>query len=347
VSEITDKPGHVRWAGDAAGYWTLVDSIDEGFCVMEVVRAGAGDADYRFVEANGAFEQLTGLRETRGRGLRGLSPPNVERWFEALGRIASTGEPVRFKAPAGATGGVLDVHAFRFGARESKRVAALLRGVTPDRSADEQLREAERLSYVLHGSSQGFWDWNFASGRVEFSRTFASMLGYELAELAPSIETWKALVHPDDLVAVTARAQASKRADPAAVQYDDEYRVRHKDGRWVWVQVRGRVVERDTSGGAVRAAGTCLDITARRQADEALRVALAENEKLVAELREALQRVRTLSGLVPICMFCKKIRDDQGYWERIEKYISTHTDALVSHGLCPECLATHYPEASE
>uniref|UniRef100_C6DYU0 Response regulator receiver protein n=1 Tax=Geobacter sp. (strain M21) TaxID=443144 RepID=C6DYU0_GEOSM len=57
------------------------------------------------------------------------------------------------------------------------------------------------------------------------------------------------------------------------------------------------------------------------------------------ELQEALSRVKELSGLLPICMTCKKIRDDQGYWNQLESYISLHSEALFSHGYCPECAA--------
>jgi DNA-binding response OmpR family regulator len=63
-----------------------------------------------------------------------------------------------------------------------------------------------------------------------------------------------------------------------------------------------------------------------------------------AELLQALEQVRTLSGIVPICMHCKNIRDDKGYWEKVEAYVSSHTDARFSHGICPECLKKHYPE---
>ena len=62
------------------------------------------------------------------------------------------------------------------------------------------------------------------------------------------------------------------------------------------------------------------------------------------ELQEALENVRTLSGLLPICASCKKIRDDQGYWNGLESYISRHSDVLFSHGICPECLEILYPE---
>ncbi len=64
----------------------------------------------------------------------------------------------------------------------------------------------------------------------------------------------------------------------------------------------------------------------------------AEREALIRELQEALANVRTLSGLLPICAWCKKVRDDQGYWKQIESYVETHSKATFSHGVCPDCL---------
>lgn len=62
-----------------------------------------------------------------------------------------------------------------------------------------------------------------------------------------------------------------------------------------------------------------------------------ENERLIAELREAIARIETLTGLLPICAYCKKVRDDHGYWNRIETYISKHSRAEFTHSICPEC----------
>jgi len=73
----------------------------------------------------------------------------------------------------------------------------------------------------------------------------------------------------------------------------------------------------------------------------------AEREQLIAELQEALAKVETLSGLIPICAWCKKIRDDVGYWQAVEKYIEEHSRAEFTHGICPECLKKVYPEAYE
>lgn len=69
----------------------------------------------------------------------------------------------------------------------------------------------------------------------------------------------------------------------------------------------------------------------------------AEKERLIADLQVALSNVRRLTGLLPICMHCKKIRDDKGYWNQLEAYISEHSEVAFSHGLCPECRKKYYP----
>ncbi|GEM_PF-1851733 len=79
------------------------------------------------------------------------------------------------------------------------------------------------------------------------------------------------------------------------------------------------------------------NITERKQWEEL-------REKLILELEEAVYNAKTLSGLLPICSSCKKIRDDQGYWKQVEGYIMEHSEATFTHGMCPECMKTMYPE---
>lgn len=69
-----------------------------------------------------------------------------------------------------------------------------------------------------------------------------------------------------------------------------------------------------------------------------------EREGIIAELRAALAEVKTLGGLIPICAHCKKIRDDKGFWNHLELYITEHSDATLSHGICPDCMKKYYPE---
>jgi PAS domain S-box-containing protein len=82
---------------------------------------------------------------------------------------------------------------------------------------------------------------------------------------------------------------------------------------------------------------TIFDNTKRKQEEEA-------RKKLISELQQALSKVKTLSGLLPICVSCKKIRDDKGYWNQIESYIRDHSSAEFSHGICPECAIKIYPD---
>lgn len=79
------------------------------------------------------------------------------------------------------------------------------------------------------------------------------------------------------------------------------------------------------------------DITERKRAEQ-------EREKLIFSLRNALSNIRTLSGLLPICASCKKIRNDKGYWEQIESYVRDHSEVSFSHGICPDCFNTLYPD---
>ena len=86
-----------------------------------------------------------------------------------------------------------------------------------------------------------------------------------------------------------------------------------------------------------------MDVTQRIRAEAELKAALTLNEQTLSELRSSLDHVKTLTGLLPICMFCHKVRNDQGYWDRLEQYLAEKTDVELSHGLCPDCLQSHYP----
>ena len=108
------------------------------------------------------------------------------------------------------------------------------------------------------------------------------------------------------------------------------------DGSIGW-QLTSKIPLRDSNGNITGLVGIGHDITERKKAEE-------EREKIISELREALAKVNTLSGLIPICANCKKIRDDKGYWSDVELYISKHSTAEFSHGLCNDCMKKLYPE---
>ena len=120
--------------------------------------------------------------------------------------------------------------------------------------------------------------------------------------------------------------------------YTKEYplNLRRKDGsiRHVLITAVSRC---DADGKTIGFQGTIRDVTEQKLNEE-------ERERLILELQEAVSQVKALSGLLPICASCKKIRDDKGYWNQIEAYIRDHSEAKFSHSICPECAKKLYPE---
>ncbi len=89
------------------------------------------------------------------------------------------------------------------------------------------------------------------------------------------------------------------------------------------------------------------ELIARVNAHVELKRARDKQKELIEKLKTALEQIKQLSGLLPICSFCKKIRNDKGYWLQVEQYISQHSEAKFTHSLCPACIKKHYPEIGE
>ncbi len=116
-------------------------------------------------------------------------------------------------------------------------------------------------------------------------------------------------------------------------------RLRTYDGQDCWVENSARSMREPRTGWFVYE-GSLVNISERKQAED-------ERERLILDLQQALAQVKTLSGLLPICAACKKIRDDNGYWKQIEEYIQTHSDAEFTHSFCPDCMRTIYADLFE
>ena len=160
------------------------------------------------------------------------------------------------------------------------------------------------------------------SGRfVRLNTAWETVLGYTRNELMS--QPFIRFVHPDDRERTLGQNQTVQGGGQARL-FENRYVCKDGSFRWLlWNSTRDE--DRQVIYGVAR------DITARKQAEE-------ERERLLAELQAAHTEVRTLRGFLPICSYCKRIRDDENYWQTIEAYISMHTDALFSHGICPGCL---------
>lgn len=162
-------------------------------------------------------------------------------------------------------------HQFDENEREFLRLFARWVGATLEREQQQQARQnlLERLASIIEGTDVGTWEWNVQSGATVFNERWAQMLGYRLEELQPtSVETWKHFCHPDDREP-SERILRRHFAGEIAF-YDRQIRMQHRDGRWLWVQVRGRLSSRDEQGRPLLMYGTHTDISAARQREDAV-----------------------------------------------------------------------------
>ena len=190
--------------------------------------------------------------------------------------------------------------------------------------------ESLRLQTLLETASDAIHILDEDGNVVQFSQSFLQMLGYNEAEAANlQVEDWDASIPKDQLVD-TVRALIK---NPATF----ETKHRRKDGTIIDVEINAKGVELESRFYLYASA---RDITERKLIEKAL-----EGERLT--LQQALNEVRTLQGILPICAYCKKIRNDDGYWSQVEKYVSDHTEVRFSHGICPACFEREMKEIKE
>ena len=130
--------------------------------------------------------------------------------------------------------------------------------------------------------------------------------------------------------------EAVRKSMAENTPYRVVYRVNDPGGRAHYLLDQGIGVA-DEEGIHRYREGYQTEITARVEA-------AAERERILAELERTLEKVKTLTGLIPVCSSCKKVRDDRGYWKELEDYLVSHTDADLTHGICPECIKRLYPD---
>jgi PAS domain S-box-containing protein len=221
--------------------------------------------------------------------------------------------------------------------RVVERTAALKSELVERTHAQEALRESEtRFRAIFENAGMGMALITADGKLIHSNATLQSILGYREEELLRF--TLQDIMYPDDLAREMAYIRESFVSGRVA-PYVAETRYVRKDGKIVWGHVTATFL-RDSHGQITNVLCMIEDITRRKLSEE-------EREKLLRELQQAMVHVKTLSGLLPICSSCKKIRDDQGYWTQVERYLMDHTDAQFSHGICPDCLHKLYPEYAD
>ncbi len=227
--------------------------------------------DFIIQDVNGRAEAMLQIprRDLVGRRLCEVLPINrTAGFFEKYAQVAETGIPLQeeFLLPDTHVPGAWYSHQV---VRCADGILITNRDITASKRAEAELWAAgARLRLALSGADLGTWDWDIPSGRVIFDERWAGMLGYHPTDLAPTLRTWSDLLHPDDLGPVTVALEAHLAGETDG--YETVHRVRHRDGHWIWILDKGRVIERDADGRPRRACGTHLDITSSKQAEQEL-----------------------------------------------------------------------------
>ena len=149
-----------------------------------------------------------------------------------------------------------------------------------DNLSPEQL--IDRLNLALDGTDLGIWDWDLRDNSVQFDRRWCEMLGLDHAATPMELQTWSSRVHPDDLAGCY--ADIKLHLDGHVERYENIHRMRHADGRWIYILDRGRIAERDAAGTAVRFTGTHFDVTTTEQAKAVLAHQGQLQQDLIANL---------------------------------------------------------------
>lgn len=220
---------------------------------------------------------------------------------------------------------------------DESRIYAAARDISDRKEADERIQESEnRLRSVLHSASDAviladdrglIIDWNLAAQRI-FGYAQSEVVRQPLTLLIP--ERYRE-AHAEGLERLRRGGESrviGKTVELHGVRKDGaEFPLELSLGMW-------------RSGSAVYYSGIIRDISERKKHEE-------ERDRLIQDLQDALGNIKILRGMLPICSYCKKVRDDKGYWNQIEDYLSEHSEALFTHGLCTTCARRLHPEWDE
>jgi PAS domain S-box-containing protein len=264
---------------------TILETIEAAFAIVEV-KYDADDQpiDYRFLEANPAFEHQAGVN-LRGKWVTEFAPNLEQFWFETYGRVAKEREPATFESYAEAFKRWFDVRAVPVGSPEDRQLAIIFSDTTARRDAEERLRTSEKVARdniervqnaLAAGAIIGTWHWDLTTDRFTVDEAFACSFGLDptLGRDGIPLAQIVATVHPDDQAGL---AEAIDEVIARGGRYAHQYRTRRADGKYYWLEANGHV-NHAPDGTPLTFPGVLIDVEDRRAVE-------AERDRATAALR--------------------------------------------------------------
>ena len=335
-----------------ARYHSLFESIDEGFCIIEMLYDDSGKpVDFRFLETNHAFIENTGLADAVGKRMRELAPQHEQHWFDTYGQVASSGEPIRFESEARSLGRWFDVYAFRVGNPSLREVGVLFKDVVQRKRAEAELRDSERrardsalaaqaersrLDALLQAAPAGIVVTDAAGVVIQSNTAHLRLWGEDfVGQTAARRKGWWAdgserhgqALGPDDWVA--ARVLRGEEAPRATVEIEtcDTPPLRRI------VQITGAPIL-DDAGAINGAVVTQIDVTERVRAEEALRQDDRRKDEFLAmlahELRNPLSPIGAAADLLAMGRLdAARVKQTSAVIARQVKHMTALVDDLL------------------
>jgi PAS domain S-box-containing protein len=218
----------------------------------------------------------------------------------------------------------------------NRNLLAHIKSLLRLKAAEEKLRHSE---LKFRNVADFTYDWEYwiapDGGILYMSPSSNRITGYQRDEFVNNPELLIDIIHKDD------RHNAKDHLNHIELSgaHILDFRIITRNGEERWIAHQCQPIF-DDGGKFLGRRVSNRDITDRKRLEE-------EKENVIIELKRALSEVKKLSGFLPICASCKKIRDDKGYWSEVERYIGEHSEAQFSHGICPDCMRKLYPEIAD
>lgn len=249
---------------------SLFDNMNEGFAVHEIIVDANGAAvDYRFLDANKAFEKVTGLDidRVRNKTVKEVFPNIEQSWIDTYGEVAIKGNSINFSNYSSELDKHFHINVY---SPSHNKFVTIFTDITTEIKAQEQLEnEKGILETILEDTLSGYWDWNLKTNEEYLSPSFKSMLGYRDDELENTPESWQKLIYKEDLSFVKEQYDKHVKSRGRIPFYND-VRYHHKSGATIWVICSGRVIEWDGDK-PLRMVGCHINITRIKELEQTIR----------------------------------------------------------------------------
>ncbi|TRX72059.1 transporter substrate-binding protein [Carboxylicivirga sp. M1479] len=266
-------------------YRSLFDNMNEAFCLYEAIYDEFKVVDYIFKEVNDVYLGYFGFNREQiiDRKYSEVFDTDDEDWFLAINHVMTTNHPIELVWKSQLNKQYYDVSVF---SPQKGMFATVFRDITSEVLAQRALLSVKnRNEQILEGTNACTWDWGLKSGSFVVNQQWAKTIGYTLEELEPINEqTWNRFIHPDDLQQT--KELLEKHFKGESDLYDDEFRQKHKNGHWIWVQSKGKVLEWDDKGNPLRMSGMHIEITDRKDAESQLLKQMNEYQELNSLYKE-------------------------------------------------------------